>query len=290
MGPAARKYVPREPHCQPHRTPYSSAAKLSGLGEGTGFSGASPSRRTDFRVTRVQSLNPPRNSWSLGFSLGLKVRILLRLRPRESTRSAGSAAESPQSGRHLLHYNSYLLRNDHGQGRKRQKPSWGRKAAATGADIAGRGLSHTFSHEPRVGGGGRPTRGHCPRRPLPTIARAGSLLFDVTTPTGTGLAVTAEHVSLGTLADEGSVRVDAGVLATVVAQQAVIHSCKIPQPGNQITDLRAPLTLLLLPWEGARSPGDSPTISPGAMSRGQRGARRPLRPSRSPRWWQSSSL
>lgn len=156
MGPAARKYVPREPHCQPHRTPYSSAAKLSGLGEGTGFSGASPSRRTDFRVTRVQSLNPPRNSWSLGFSLGLKVRILLRLRPRESTRSAGSAAESPQSGRHLLHYNSYLLRNDHGQGRKRQKPSWGRKAAATGADIAGRGLSHTFSHEPRVGGGADP--------------------------------------------------------------------------------------------------------------------------------------
>lgn len=139
-------------------------------------------------------------------------------------------------------------------------------------------------------GRGRPTRGHCPRRPLPTIARAGSPLFDVTTLTGTGLAVTAEHVSLGTLADEGSVRVDAGVLATVVAQQAVIHSCKIPQPGNQITDLRAPLTLLLLPREGAWSPGDSPTISPGATSRGQRGARRPLLQSLSPRWWRSSSL
>lgn len=153
MGPAAGKYVPRELHCQPHRTPHPSAAKLSGLGEGTGFSGASPSRRNDFGVTRVQSLNPPRNSWSLGFSLGLKVRILLRLRPRESTRSAGSAAESPQSGRHLLHYNSCPLRNDHGPGRKRQKPSWGRKAAATEADIAGRGLSHTFSHEPGVGEG-----------------------------------------------------------------------------------------------------------------------------------------
>ena len=113
---------------------------------------------------------------------------------------------------------------------------------------------------------------------------------DVTTLTGTGLAVTAEHVSLGTLADEGSVRVDAGVLATVAAQQAVIHSCKTPQPGNQITDLRGPLTLLLLPREGARSPGDSPAISPGATSRGQSGARHPLRPSRSPRRWQSSSL
>lgn len=215
------------------------------------------------------------------------MRILLRLRPRESTRSACSAAGSPQSGRHLLHYNSCPLRNDQGPGRKRQKPSRGRKAAAARADIAGRGA---FAHvQPRTRGR-RPTRGHCPRRTPPTIARAAPPSSDVITLTGTGLAVTAEHVSLRTLADEGSVRVDAGVLATVVAQQAVIHSCKTPQPGNQITDLRAPLSLLLLPREGARSPGDSPTISPGATSRGQRGAHHPLRPSRSPRRWQSSSL
>lgn len=171
-------------------------------------------------------------------------------------------------------------------GRGKSRPSWDRGAAATGADIAGRGPSHTFTHEPR---GRRPARGHCPRRPPPTTARAGSPSSDVATLTGTGLAVSAEHVSLGTLADEGSVRVDAGVLATVVAQQAVIHSCKTPQPGNQITVPRTSLTLLLLPREGARSPGDSPAISPGATSRGQGGARRPLRPSRSPRRRQISS-
>lgn len=104
------------------------------------------------------------------------MRIPLRLRSRESMRSACSAAGSPQSGRHLLHYNSCPLRDDHRPGRKRQKLSWGRKAAATRTDIAGRGLSHTFSHEP--GGADPPVvtvlGAPHPRSPVPCPPRPTS--------------------------------------------------------------------------------------------------------------------
>lgn len=98
------------------------------------------------------------------------------------------------------------------------------------------------------------------RHPLPTIARAGSPSSDVTTLTGTGLAVTPEHVSLGTFADEGSVRVDAGVLSQRGGSASSNPLLQIPQPGIR-SRTSCPLTLLLLPGK-ARSPGDSPTISP----------------------------
>lgn len=62
--------------------------------------------------------------------------------------------------------------------------------------------------------------------------------------TGTGLPVTAEHVSLGTLTGEGSVCVDTGVLTTMVAQQAVISSCKTQQPGEMVREASG-----LLMWE-----------------------------------------
>lgn len=48
--------------------------------------------------------------------------------------------------------------------------------------------------------------------------------------TGTGLPVTPERVALGALTGEGSVCVDAGVLAAVVAQQAVVSPWE-PQAG-----------------------------------------------------------
>lgn len=67
----------------------------------------------------------------------------------------------------------------------------------------------------------------------PQIARAKSRLSpDLRTLTGTGLPITAEHVSLRTLTGEGSVHVDAGVFATMVAQQAIISPCKTQRPGG----------------------------------------------------------
>lgn len=69
---------------------------------------------------------------------------------------------------------------------------------------------------------------------------------DSRTLTGTGLPITAEHMSLGTLTGEGSVCVDTGVFTTMVAQQAVIGSCKTQQPGEIVREASG-----LLMWESS---------------------------------------
>ena len=103
------------------------------------------------------------------------------------------------------------------------------------------------------------------------IARAKACLSpDLRTLTGTGLPITAEHVALGTLTGEGRVCVDAGVFATMVAQQAIISPCKIQQSGEVVSEasgLFYPTSPPSLP-----SPGDIPLISLEQRGK-ERGAR-----------------
>lgn len=102
----------------------------------------------------------------------------------------------------------------------------------------------------------------------PQIARVKSRLSpDLRTLTGTGLPITAEHVSLRTLTGEGSVHVDAGVFATMVAQQAIISPCKTQRPrGSQAT------IMLSYPTSPPPTPACSPQrTSPFSLLRkGQR--------------------
>lgn len=94
------------------------------------------------------------------------------------------------------------------------------------AERAERLSAHSLPGKPTWGGrtGTACPTVHLPgHRPSPRDPSSpGPLSQDLGTLTGTGLPVTAEHVALGALTGKGSVGADAGVLAAVVAQQAVV--------------------------------------------------------------------